>query len=261
MTRVSAGAFAKAGAGETIWLTRMPRTRPLDRAGPRRAALGRGVAVVAVAALAGVMGLTALPPPDLAAAAPAPREAASPKASARLSSWNGPVAAGPERPAATSEPRDPGLFDAVPFLASPQRLAAAPSGDPAGMRAFARAEPRDRSPGAWRDAEFPRVDAVDGRTLDAGEVRIVLAGIDLPDPAQMCRTLDGRLEPCAVRARTQLELLTRSRAVSCRLRGEGVAEGSCRVGSSDIAERLLRTGFVHRRDDGPRTVAFVETTE
>ena len=60
--------------------------------------------------------------------------------------------------------------------------------------------------------------------------------------------LDGRLEACAARAATQLELLIRHRKVTCRYRVEvaGEALGACRVGASDIGERLVRTGFIKR---------------
>jgi endonuclease YncB( thermonuclease family) len=62
---------------------------------------------------------------------------------------------------------------------------------------------------------------------------------------QMCRTLDGRLEPCATRAATQLELMTRGRAVTClhRVEQAGEAVGRCRIGFSDLTERMIRTGF------------------
>ena len=63
----------------------------------------------------------------------------------------------------------------------------------------------------WREEEFGQVGVVDGRTLQAGPVRIQLIGLDLPMGEQVCRTLDGRFEPCATRAATQLELLTRHR--------------------------------------------------
>ncbi|HKG82711.1 MAG TPA: hypothetical protein VKB16_06080, partial [Beijerinckiaceae bacterium] len=65
---------------------------------------------------------------------------------------------------------------------------------------------------------------------------------------EVCRTLDGRLEPCLARAATQLELITRFRKVSCRYRIEapGEASGSCRIGATDLAERMARTGFAKR---------------
>jgi endonuclease YncB( thermonuclease family) len=100
--------------------------------------------------------------------------------------------------------------------------------------------------GEWQEKEFTFVTVVDGRTFTSGEVTVRLAGLDLPPQDQVCRTLDNRLEPCAVRAATQLELLTRSRTLACRYRMTTSSEalGSCRIGFRDLAERMVRTGYV-----------------
>lgn len=110
--------------------------------------------------------------------------------------------------------------------------------------------------GEWRQDQFTFVRVLDGRTLNAGAVAIRLAAIDLPPPDQVCRTLDNRLENCVARAATQLELLMRSRTISCRYRMTSGTEavGSCRVGSHDLAERLIRTGYVRRAAQGGRSV-------
>ncbi|HVL72852.1 MAG TPA: hypothetical protein VM434_13355 [Beijerinckiaceae bacterium] len=102
--------------------------------------------------------------------------------------------------------------------------------------------------GEWREESFAGVGALDGRTLRAGGLRIRLAGLQVPKRDETCRTLDGRDEPCATRAATQLELLTRGRTVTCRYRLERPDEavGTCRIGASDLGERLLRTGFLRR---------------
>jgi hypothetical protein len=104
----------------------------------------------------------------------------------------------------------------------------------------------------WRDEEFAAVAVVDGRTLSAGAVTIRIEGIELPHGDQVCRTLDNRLEKCVARAATQLELLTRSRKVACRYRMTTSSEaiGSCRLGPQDLAERLLRTGYVRAAENG-----------
>ena len=113
------------------------------------------------------------------------------------------------------------------------------------------ADSRDQTP-AWREEEFAAVKVVDGRTLSAGAVTIRLDGLELPHREQVCRTLDNRLEPCASRAATQLELLTRSRTVACRYRmtTSSEATGSCRIGPQDLAERVLRTGYVRASETG-----------
>jgi endonuclease YncB( thermonuclease family) len=180
-----------------------------------------------------------------------------------VTAWNGPLA--PSRAAPTAGVRAepaPGLFEPRTDAGSLARFEPGAARSPVSAPALKPApvtspvSPVD----GWREGEYARVEVVDGRTLDTGDLRILIAGIGLPDEGQMCRTLDGRIEPCAVRARTQLELLTRSRTVACRTRAvaPGVAEGGCRIGASDLAERLLKTGFVHRHGDEGRQVAFVD---
>jgi endonuclease YncB( thermonuclease family) len=109
---------------------------------------------------------------------------------------------------------------------------------------------------AWREDVFTAVRVLDGRTLGAGALALRIDNLDLPNPDQVCRTLDNRLEQCTARAATQLELLTRSRTVSCRYRmttsSEGI--GSCRIGSNDLAERMIRTGYVRRAEGSPAVV-------
>jgi endonuclease YncB( thermonuclease family) len=109
----------------------------------------------------------------------------------------------------------------------------------------------------WRDEEFSLVGIVDGRTLSAGDITITLAGLALPPLDQVCRTLDDRLEPCAARAATQLELMTRSRRIACRYRmtTASAGVGSCRVGSRDLAERMIRTGYAKSADGATAVVA------
>ncbi len=106
--------------------------------------------------------------------------------------------------------------------------------------------------GEWREQEFAFVGIVDGRTLSAGDVTITLDGLELPHPDQVCRTLDDRLEQCSARAATQLELLTRSRRLACRYRmtSSSAGVGSCRIGSRDLAERMIRTGYARVASDG-----------
>ncbi len=93
-------------------------------------------------------------------------------------------------------------------------------------------------------------------------MRIRLAGLELPGAGEVCRTLDGRLEPCLARAATQLELITRFRKVSCRYRIEapGEASGSCRIGTTDLAERMARTGFAKRAPEAGRLALAAAAT-
>jgi endonuclease YncB( thermonuclease family) len=115
----------------------------------------------------------------------------------------------------------------------------------------------------WRQQDFASVSILDGRTFSSGGVTVRLAGLDLPPPDQVCRTLDNRLEQCATRAATQLELLTRARALACRYRmiTSSEAVGSCRIGPHDLAERMLRTNYVRAADAGRTAMATMKASD
>lgn len=233
--------MAKILVNDTVWLTRSAHNRggraQIGR--PSRAVLARLAALSAAAAAIFAVTITAAPMPgaDRAAAG----LAAASKSDARLPLWNGPLApvapSGPRMGAA--EPEKP-LDAAVRAAQQDASLPAAP--EPAG---------------GWRETEFPQVTAVDGRTLEAGGLRIRLDGVRLAEAGEVCRTLDGRLEACATRAATQLELITRWRKVTCRYRTETPSEatGSCRIGTTDLAARLAKTGYAQRMPEGTQMVA------
>jgi hypothetical protein len=103
-------------------------------------------------------------------------------------------------------------------------------------------------PPVAREQSFSAVAVVDGRTLVADGLRIRLAGLALPDAAERCLRLDGRPEPCRDRLATQLALMVRWRSVTCQLiqMAPDLAEGSCRIGTSDLVARL--TGPAHGLD-------------
>jgi hypothetical protein len=227
-----------------VWLI---AGRPKRRPSPRRA--GAGVLARTFAA-AGLVAGTALSlaPVQAPALSGSPRieEAlarASEKNEARLPAWTEPrrearrnlgSAYAGDAFVPTSLGRDAGFLPAADNLVTgslkPFRPAVA------------------RRAGDWQDREFARVEVIDGRTIGADGLRIRLSGLELPGSDEVCRTLDGRLEPCAARAATQLELLTRSAKLLCRFRLETASEGSgaCRIGSSDLAGRMMRTGYTKR---------------
>lgn len=224
----------------TIWLPRSSRgLARIPRAGRASGAvLARALALAAFGAGIFAFEATALPPPNEARAAAA-STAASLKNEARLPLWNGPLA--PRVNASTPAPAGVATPDGPALPTTPEVHSEAGDG--------------------WREGEFSQVVAVDGRTLEAGGLRIRLEGLALSDPGEVCRTLDGRLEACAVRAATQLELITRWRKVTCRYRPETASEavGACRIGSSDLAERLVKTGYAHRPGE-PRRAVVAQAT-
>jgi endonuclease YncB( thermonuclease family) len=218
---------------------------------------------VGLVTLAGILGL-ALSLARAPADATEPRTAlpnsvaeAAGKDAARLSSWSDRSRGAAAEPGRTTPAGAGSALGTAESPSDPHSPAASrPAGDgrPLAAQGLAAASPWPAAKAAdarsdWREEEFAHVAVVDGRTLQAGRMRIELAGVELPKPDEVCRTLDGRLEACAARAATQLELLTRWRKVSCHYRpGEASDEGvgHCRVGSSDLGQRMLRTGFARR---------------
>ena len=236
-------------SGNAVFLIRASTDAP---ASLRRAGAGVLARAVAIAGLAvgAALGLAPGAAPAVGSpesvARPAVAEAAT-KDAARLAAW------APPRPATAAKAPAPAEI----FRVFAPRLAASPA-----QARFTKGEPvvtGSLVPGAfapaaaprgdeWREEEFARVQALDGRTLAVPALRIRLTGLVLPGVEEVCRTLDGRLESCAARAATQLELVTRHRTVSCRYRLEapGDAVGACRIGGSDLADRMVRTGFAKR---------------
>ena len=249
--------------GDAIWLTRAQAGAPRSLRRQRANVLARAACVAGL--LTGVAaGLAPADAPATAAAVPAAPPALSAvlaKDEARLASAPASrvVAAVPAASAraAVARPVDPR------FAALPTQARFAKAGEPAvtGSLVPGGFAPAPRA-SEWREEEFAQIQALDGRTLAASSVRIRLAGLELPGAGEVCRTLDGRLEPCLARAATQLELITRFRKVSCRYRIEapGEASGSCRIGATELAERMARTGFAKRAPETGRLALAAAAT-
>jgi len=210
----------------------------------------RALGMSAVAAGVLTLGVSSVPPAPAARADAAADTVSAPKASARIEIWNRPLApiradaAGAPSSASSTAPWS--LFAAQPSASLGQARFVR-----AGSAAFQYGTPAHTASGPeWQERELADVAVVDGRTLDAAGLRIRLSGLTLPRADEACRTLDGRIEACATRAATQLELIIRHRKVTCRYQASpsGGADGSCRIGSSDLAERLVKTGYVRRLD-------------
>ena len=229
-----------------VWLTSAPRHVALRRGRLRtgaRAARAAGLGLLTTAALA--IAVSSVPQPTPARAGTPAATLVAGKDVRRLEAWNGPLRSAPvAREGSFPAPVSWTLFDARPAGALSEARFSAP-------------QPAPSVPSEWRETEFPQVAAVDGRTVEAEGVRIRLSGLALPAAEETCRTLDGRMEACATRAATQLELITRFRKVACRYRLIGTTEavGTCRLGTSDLAERLVKAGYVRRVDDKARVAA------
>lgn len=110
---------------------------------------------------------------------------------------------------------------------------------------------------AWQDTPTATGDAVagtarvtDGDSLEIGNVRVRLYGIDAPEARQLCRDRSGSEYTCGVAARETLGELTGGRTVSCkpvegpsydRLVAICTVDGPNR-GTLDLSEQMVRSG-------------------
>jgi endonuclease YncB( thermonuclease family) len=234
--------------GTTTWILRPAPLMPLQPARPSPFAIwGRTLVLIAATVGFGFTTVASAPPRADQGMTAGLAQNGTPKDATRLSEPK-PRPRSAEKTVTMDPTSTVSLFEARP-LAAGARFAAtadAPSPD-----AFVAGE---RTADHWHEEEFAEVAVVDGRTLQAGAVHIRLVGLDLPMPEQVCRTLDGRLEPCARRAATQLELLTRWRPVTCHYRMENAGEaiGRCRIGLSDLSERMIKTGYAWQSAEAPK---------
>jgi len=100
-------------------------------------------------------------------------------------------------------------------------------------------------PPASTGASFEgRARVVDGDSLEIGDRRVRLFGIDAPEFQQDCRTAAGRAYDCGIAARRALEELAGGRAVTCTPVGASHdrAVAICRVNGRDLGEELVRGG-------------------
>lgn len=93
---------------------------------------------------------------------------------------------------------------------------------------------------------------IDGDTLQVGDTRVRLFGIDAPEADQTCRTEQGAVWACGAWVSAQTRALVQYRDVTC-LRVDtdryGRVVARCYLGDVDLAERLVSEGlaFAYRR--------------
>ncbi len=202
------------------------------------------------------------------------------KATLRVSALAGAVTlalfAGPELRLALPEANTP----RAPLVSQPEMVSHKPvdrvpghaSIDPLETTSSAPLRPRLARQGASGDlfhaatVETPRAHpplaVIDGATLQAGDMTVRLAGLTLPADDQTCRRLDGLAVPCLDRANSYLQLLVKGRTVACDRAGvstDGIEQGRCRVGETDIAEQMIRQGWAKVADASDKRLVVAES--
>jgi endonuclease YncB( thermonuclease family) len=105
---------------------------------------------------------------------------------------------------------------------------------------------------AAQPAQAASVRVADGDTIELGNQRIRLQGIDAPELHQECRDAAGRNWPCGRRAQSELRKLIGNNPVQCEQRTRDRFNRSvavCRVGGRDLGEAMVRAGFAFAYPD------------
>lgn len=103
---------------------------------------------------------------------------------------------------------------------------------------------------------------VDGATLEVGETRVRLAGIETPPPGKSCRATDGRIAACHLLAADALREVVRGNSLTCTLLGpsepDGIPFALCQTREGvDVGTRLIRKGWARVGTAAPET--YLET--
>lgn len=92
---------------------------------------------------------------------------------------------------------------------------------------------------------FGRAQVVDGDSINIGETRFRLFGIDAVEARQTCGR-NGEIWNCGADAAAALRALTDGRSVNCTQRGSdpyGRVVATCTVDGRDLAEQMVRMGY------------------
>ena len=87
--------------------------------------------------------------------------------------------------------------------------------------------------------------AIDGDSLELGDRRVRLIGIDAPERRQTCQKA-GETTPCGSRAHAELKKLVTGKLIECENLGHDRYDrtlAKCRTGSIDLAAAMVRTGW------------------
>lgn len=90
------------------------------------------------------------------------------------------------------------------------------------------------------------VKVVDGDTIDVGNTRYRLHGIDAPEAGQMCQTATGDIWSCGQDATHFVENLVAGGKVECTPKGRdlyGRVIAICRAGGTDIGAEMVTAGL------------------
>ncbi|HCL66789.1 MAG TPA: hypothetical protein DIC56_18520 [Rhizobium sp.] len=155
----------------------------------------------------------------------------------------------PDPGAAVTQARNPVIEDRPVRVVSPEQFGSPIVGTATALERIEPREPLHKStePEPVKVAMLPRPQTTQAGQLTSGGREVQFFGVVPTEPTRQCRTDSGGEWPCGMVARTQQRLFIRNRTVACendRADWQGVLVTRCRIGNVDIAEWLVRNGWV-----------------
>ncbi|MCK1462956.1 thermonuclease family protein [Bradyrhizobium sp. 2] len=101
---------------------------------------------------------------------------------------------------------------------------------------------------------IPRI--IDGDTIQFGDAKLQLNGIDAPQLDQLCLDSKGSRLKCGVQARERLITQSGGRSWACtavRQTSSGLLFGHCQVNGNDIARQMVQSGWAIASTTGSTT--------
>ncbi len=164
-----------------------------------------------------------------------------------------------EAPAPTPDPATPTEAPASVRMVSGPGIMPLPPADGPPVRVAPRPKPAP-APKPIRLRRLMPVTMENTATFSAGDIRVRLPGVAEFAPEETCGDRAGTTWPCGRRALAGVRALVRGRAVDCPL-PEGTRHGSfvadCRLGDTDLAERIVGSGW-GRALDGESALGEIE---
>jgi len=155
----------------------------------------------------------------------------------------------PDPGAAVTQAREPVIENRPVRVVSPEQFGSPIAGTATALERIEPREPLHKSaePEPVKVMMLPRPQTTKAGQLTSGGRQVQLAGVVPTDPTRQCRTDSGGEWPCGMVARTQQRLLIRTRTVACendQVDWQDMFVTRCRIGNVDIAEWLVRNGWV-----------------
>lgn len=162
----------------------------------------------------------------------------------------------PDPGAANAQAPTPVIEDRPVRVVSPEQFGSPIVGTATALERIEPREPLQKSaePEPVKVAMLPRPQTTQAGRLTSGGRQVQFFGVVPTELTRQCRTDSGGGWPCGMVARTQQRLFIRNRTVTCendQADWQGLLVTRCRISDVDIAEWLVRNGWVEAEQGSP----------